>query len=741
MKKIVCGIAILTTAISAAQEHPISTSNTELCNLLEEHKRHIDSSIEKIFEKIAPKSMPSVYIFLGDTGEGKSTLINILAGQPLIANGRDLKRPENERVDNFFEHVIPGSGQTSETKQCHLALHEGVVYVDSPGFGDIPRRDVASEERTVNSLGKYYSTSYLFERLNEKKLHPKIVFCLTGQESSFNRTGHGSLVNRLFENLKRLGTTIPHQSICVAWTRSTRDFGNYLNEEVDQYYNEVYQNEQNIVNLKHFVNFLKNGCVFLSTKRGEENVQSFFHDVVKHFHEKMNTLQGWSNPQFRVGEILDDHEKASVVNLISQNSKNVLNILKNLSAPVRENDSDLDTAVVHDLIFQKFTDNIFKDLKNIIALIEDEKLLNPSALLKIKSLAAAVMALKTFSGNPDDSINREIRDMVTAMKDRIKTIQNQKKVAYNHTYEISPSHCKARARILRRGFMIPDKAIGKEDLYEKFLKIRLVYQPNLKSDDGKIEIPFLSLTSILSGTFDLSLCGDAGKYISIHTGYPQNSKISKDDKVRLWISPRFLFMKELGQDEYYQRMMQEWDEKILTGLFFTHGSWPDDHAFHANISGTGKDQSNMRDVFTYSKTYNKKKYDNSILPGKIAYAFSGGDSDPFPSRCSFPPHDKEYKGRDVKVGVRYEWQDVTCHRDDCAIISASYDSKKGFSMKTEAAPPFHTHPKKVEVPVYEWKEYDTEEEKQAVYDVLLSMRGAYHYMQHFSLMNCPEVFN
>jgi hypothetical protein len=294
-----------------------------------------------------------------------------------------------------------------------------------------------------------------------------------------------------------------------------------------------------------------------------------------------------------------------------------------------------------------------------------------------------------------------------------------------------PPHCHSRVRIMQGGRLVPSIAAGLEDLFEKFLNMRLVYRPNLDNDIGMVEIPFSSLTNTLTGTFNLAQCDEAGKYLSISTGYRKSKKTANTDKVEIWISPRFFVEKELGHIQYYQHMMKQWDQEFLAGVFFTFGDWGEQHVFYGNISGKIGYPSTMRDVFINSAEFNQHKYDGSWLPAKIAYKLSGKVPRLFPSTNGcFPPLEKEYTGRDVCVGYKKETRVEKCSDSSCKKITIQIAPIR---FKVEDEETFHTHTKVVDVPVYEWKEYDTQKEKQEKLNELLAARGAYHYIQHFSL--------
>ena len=78
--------------------------------------------------------------------------------------------------------------------------------------------------------------------------------------------------------------------------------------------------------------------------------------------------------------------------------------------------------------------------------------------------------------------------------------------------------------------LIPDIARGYEDIYLRFIKGKLIYKPDQETDIGRIEIPFGVLPNPLEGTFDLSECGDAGKYLSVSTGYRKGKKAENSSK-------------------------------------------------------------------------------------------------------------------------------------------------------------------------------------------------------------------
>jgi len=121
---------------------------------------------------------------------------------------------------------------------------------------------------------------------------------------------------------------------------------------------------------------------------------------------------------------------------------------------------------------------------------------------------------------------------------------------------------------------VPPIAQGYEAIYQRFLNGKLIYRPNEGSDVGKIELPISALQNPLEGKFDLSQCGDAGKYLSISTGYRKWKKVENANKAEIWIAPRFLIEKELNTTAaYLQKIYGKWNAKAPVGIFWTMGTW------------------------------------------------------------------------------------------------------------------------------------------------------------------------
>jgi len=83
------------------------------------------------------------------------------------------------------------------------------------------------------------------------------------------------------------------------------------------------------------------------------------------------------------------------------------------------------------------------------------------------------------------------------------------------------------------------------------------------------------LANPLEGTFNLSQCGDAGKYLSISTGYRKGKKPENENKVEIWFVPRFLVEKEInGSTSHFKEIFPEnWPVTSPVGIIWTSGDW------------------------------------------------------------------------------------------------------------------------------------------------------------------------
>jgi hypothetical protein len=137
---------------------------------------------------------------------------------------------------------------------------------------------------------------------------------------------------------------------------------------------------------------------------------------------------------------------------------------------------------------------------------------------------------------------------------------------------------------------------------ERFLRGKLIYRPNLKSDVGRIELPIAALANPLEGTFDLSKCGDAGKYLSISTGYRKGKRPENKEKLEIWFAPRFLIERALNTSAgHFKDIMGEWKDTAPIGIFWAWGGW-DELNYYDYIVTENMDQLEENDMYTKWRT-------------------------------------------------------------------------------------------------------------------------------------------
>jgi hypothetical protein len=126
---------------------------------------------------------------------------------------------------------------------------------------------------------------------------------------------------------------------------------------------------------------------------------------------------------------------------------------------------------------------------------------------------------------------------------------------------------------VRQGITTPKR----EEIYRRFLNGVLLYKPNPGKDDytNAISFPIRRLLIPLDGIFDLSQCGDAGEFLSIATGYRKGRTDKNNDKVEIWLAPRFQIEKKLESSAaHFLPIMNGWNEDLApVGMFFTAGDW------------------------------------------------------------------------------------------------------------------------------------------------------------------------
>lgn len=161
------------------------------------------------------------------------------------------------------------------------------------------------------------------------------------------------------------------------------------------------------------------------------------------------------------------------------------------------------------------------------------------------------------------------------MEERIKILENQLLVKEDASNNNNNRIELNRIEPNPRSISIPLAAQGHEQVYERFLRGKLIYKPDPNNNNGRIELPISALKNPLEGAFDLSQCGDTGNYLSISTGFRKGKKDENANKVEIWFAPRFLVEKELNTTARHLKEIfpSRWDQTAQVGILWSWGGW------------------------------------------------------------------------------------------------------------------------------------------------------------------------
>ena len=111
-----------------------------------------------------------------------------------------------------------------------------------------------------------------------------------------------------------------------------------------------------------------------------------------------------------------------------------------------------------------------------------------------------------------------------------------------------------------------------ESILKRFLTGRIVYRPNGDDSTDQLVVKISDLANPLDGTFDISKWDEAGAYFTISTGYRKAWNPENNNKIEIWIVPKFVVEKNLdGSASHFHSIMNEWTGEI--GIFWTWGNW------------------------------------------------------------------------------------------------------------------------------------------------------------------------
>lgn len=127
----------------------------------------------------------------------------------------------------------------------------------------------------------------------------------------------------------------------------------------------------------------------------------------------------------------------------------------------------------------------------------------------------------------------------------------------------------------------------------------MIYKPNKENDIGRIELPIASLLNPLESTFDLSRCGDAGKYLSISIGYRREAtKSANPTKWEVFITPKFLIegYKTTTAAHYAPICNSSWTAPFA--VIQDYGGWTDInwYWYHVTLSDEKLNTKNLYEI-------------------------------------------------------------------------------------------------------------------------------------------------
>lgn len=95
----------------------------------------------------------------------------------------------------------------------------------------------------------------------------------------------------------------------------------------------------------------------------------------------------------------------------------------------------------------------------------------------------------------------------------------------------------------------------------------------------------------LSGTFDLSGCGDLSEYVQISTGFRRTKNPANKFKVEVWIVPQFVLQKDPRAKAFYE-LLQTCGEEHRNKSFAVLCNWGgwDDLSWHDVLGFNSKER-------------------------------------------------------------------------------------------------------------------------------------------------------
>ena len=117
-----------------------------------------------------------------------------------------------------------------------------------------------------------------------------------------------------------------------------------------------------------------------------------------------------------------------------------------------------------------------------------------------------------------------------------------------------------------------------------------MYKPNKDNDEGRKEFRISDLANPLSGTFDISGCGDSDQHLSISTGFRTGQNPANQNKLEVWIVPQFVLQKD-PRAKLYNKFLQKQERHRGKpfAVLFNWGGWKGDDFDHGVTGVVGNE--------------------------------------------------------------------------------------------------------------------------------------------------------
>ncbi len=557
-----------------------------------------------------------IVAFLGNTGAGKSTLVNLLAGKELVIgdDGQDYVLANPDDV-SAMKIGIEGDSQTFYPKSIQVG---DLLYFDLPGFNDSD----GSERNLVNAA---FIRQILLEAASVR-----LVFVVGQDEFTALRSNY---VKKLFDSIQRLfvadtqSVDLINNSIFIATKITCKDSANTLsfllaktssvNKSVLHYQLQSWIQTKRLFhmyapNLQRDNSLLKNRIIDIihqtqATKVLGINVSALyptktkgpiirmFSDIMmdmfnKRFYRSIETLSNYDSSinSFKANDFWQQFDQ----NLCEQDKS--VGLLKEFCIDSYK-DALRTFEQENEITRQLYIEQLVRQRQEKVSDIEKRTEQRAREVIENFVPQERIEGLMLF----DFGYHKDLYDQVCGVKfiNRIAVEPVEQEVVrqyyagfisrHNHDQmlawhqrfinpQIQSLRDQVEALTIRLDHQVrkierPLRAKGHESILHCFINGKLIYKPDPNSDAGKIEMPFSDLSNSLEGTFDLSRCGEAGRFISIATGFRKEKVAANKERLEIWIVPKFIIEQNINGPARHLQEIKDWPGQV--GILWTHGDW------------------------------------------------------------------------------------------------------------------------------------------------------------------------